>query len=340
MHLLLLAGFLLAPLAAQTTVAVTAATPIAALTAAAAGPTTFQGVPQGQPIGTSPNQLFLTTSQSPPNTYLSATTICYPTLPYQGGIGINFFERAYARGTASDLAGSSASPAQAGATFGPHAVLATFSAPPGTVGRIVVSFRRSSSNGGSASTAIDVGNDGTVEFASVTAADWSLPCTIGPSGQVTVRAGNECRSAGNGTSTTVYTWTELYVAFRPDLTATCTITSYGQGCSGVQAAGTELVVGTTRTVIVLATGCFPNSPAIVATGSQQLGLQLPGGCSLLCNAEGIALALADAAGNATQTWSIPVTVVGTTYVQFLPIADVNGALVIRASNGVRVACTR
>ena len=337
----LLAGCLFAsvPLAAQTTVALAAATPIAALTSTTAGGTTFQGVAQGAPIGASPTNLLLMTSQSPTGSYTSATTICYPTLGFQGGAGFNFFERAYARGTAADTAGTSASAAQAGATFGAHAVLATFSAPSGTAGRITVSYRRSAVNGGIASAAIDVGNDGTAEFAQSNAGTFHLPYTFGPSGQVAVRVTNECQSAGNGTANTLYTWTEISVALQPDLTATCTISNYGQGCAGAQAAGTQLVVGNTRTIVVLATGCFPNSVAIVASGSQQVGLTLPGGCSLLCNAEGIALAISDAAGNATSTWSIPTTLVGTQYLQFLPIADVGGSLVIRATNGVKVECT-
>ena len=36
--------------------------------------------------------------------------------------------------------------------------------------------------------------------------------------------------------------------------------------------------------------------------------------------------------------SAPVTAVGTTFVQFLPIADVGGLLAIRASNGVQLTC--
>lgn len=332
--------FVVGSLPAQASVALAAATPIAAATAASGGVTTFQGIPQGRPIGASPNNVFLTTSQSPSGAYLSATTICYPTSSYQGSAGFNFFERAHARGGVGDVAGTSASGSAAGATFGPHAVLATFQAAPGTVGRIVVQFRRSAANGGAASASVDVGNDGTAEFAQTAGGNFSLPYTFGASGQVDVRVANECRSAGNGTSTLVYTWTELYVGFQPDLTATCTFTNYGQGCSGAQAAGTELVVGTTRTILMLATGCFPNGPALVATGSQQVGLQLPGGCSLLCNAEGVRLATADASGNATVTWTIPTTVVGTTYVQFLPLTDVNGSLVLKASNGVRIDCVR
>lgn len=338
-HCLIVMFSALAPLAAQqATVTLAAATPIAAMTRGAAD--TFQGVPQGQVIGTSPTNLFLTTSQSPTGAYLSATTICYPTQSYQGSAGFNFFERAYARGASTDVAGSSASTAAAGGTFGPHAVLANFQAAPGTAGRLVVSFRRSAANGGTASAAIDVGNDGTTEFAATTGQQWSTAYTFGPSGQLAVRVANECSSFGASATTTMYTWTELSVTFQPDRTATCTITSYGQGCGGVQAAGTELVVGNTRTVVVLATGCFPNGVALVATGSQQLGLSLPGGCSLLCNAEGVAVVSSDAGGNATATWSLPTTVVGTTYVQFLPLADVNGNLVLRASNGVEVACVR
>lgn len=336
-------SFLLAAagaLPAQASVSLVAATPVAAATAASGGSTTFQGIPQGRPIGASPNNVFLTTSQSPTGAYLSATTICYPTSSYQGSAGFNFFERAYARGTANDVAGSSASGAAAGATFGPHAVLATFQAPPGTVGRLIVQFRRSAANGGTASAAVDVGNDGTAEFAQTAAGNLSLPYTFGGSGQVDVRVANECRSVGNGSSTTVYTWTEVFVGFQPDLTATCTFTNYGQGCGGVQAAGTELVVGNTRTILMSAIGGFPNDPVLVATGSQQVGLQLPGGCSLLCNAEGVRLVTADASGTASTTWTIPTTAIGTAYVQFLPLTDVNGALVLRASNGVRIDCVR
>lgn len=333
--LLLLCG----PACAQATVTLVAATPIAACTTTG-GASTIQGVPQGHAIGPSPNQLFLSTSQAPGTTYLSATTIVYPTSAVEGGIGFNFFERATARGSASDVAGSSASTSPTGTTFGSHAVLATFGAAPGTVGRILVSFRRSAANGGTAGASVDVGNDGSIEFASTTAAETSYPCTIGPTGQVVVRVGNECRSAGNGSATSVYTWTELHVAFRPDLTATCTFTNYGTGCGGAQAAGTGLVVGSARTITVLATGCFPNSPVILATGSQQLGLALPTGCTLLCNAEGVAITAADASGNTASTWTVPATLVGTTFVQFLPIADVNGLLALRASNGIRIDCVR
>ena len=153
-----------------------------------------------------------------------------------------------------------------------------------------------------------------------------------------MRIGNECGSHGDGTTSTKYTWTELSVRFQPDLTATCTFTNYGQGCGGAQLAGNELVVGNTRSLFMLGTGCYPLSPVIIAIGSQQLGLPLLNGCALLCNAETLELASADAVGNATASWNIPVTLTGTSYLQFLPIADVGGLLAIRGSNGVRIDC--
>jgi hypothetical protein len=340
--ILLFGSLLLSTVTATAQVAVTlgAATPIAAVASPQGGTSSLQGIPQGQAIGASPNQAFLSTSQTVGSSYVSATTICYPTLATAAGAGFNFFERATARGSAQDVAGSSSSVLASAATFGPHAVLATFSVAPSTVGRVVVSFRRSAPNGGVASARIDIGNDGTSEFAQTTAAEWSQSVTIGASGLLPVLVANECQSSGNGTTNSVYTWTELYVSFQPDRTASCTFTAYGQGCASAQLAGTQLVVGASRTVLMLGTGCFPQSPVLVAIGAQQAGLALPAGCSLLSSADSLQLALADGSGAATTSWTFPTTVVGTTYVQFLPLADQNGQLVLRASNGVSIDCVR
>ncbi|MCR9245004.1 MAG: hypothetical protein NXI31_08220 [bacterium] len=325
-------------LAAQTTVTMTAATPIAALTSAASGPTTFEGIGQGTPIGAYPNNILLSTNQSPGGSYLSASTIIYPTLAYQGGIGFNFFERAYVRGGPNDRSGSSASAMQNGATFAPHAVLATFSAAPGTAGNITISFRNSGASTGTLGAFLDIDDDGTREFDQSAAASFSVPYTFDPTGQVVVRVGNECQATGTGTSATSYAWTEVWVGFRPDLTATCNVTSYGQGCGGVTAVGSESVSNNVRTLTVDGSGCYANSPVIVATGSQQLSLPLLLNCTLLSNAEGVSLTTADALGDASISWTIPATLVGNQNIQLLPISTVNGALVLSASNGVEFDC--
>lgn len=338
-HSLLVVFLLAASLSAQTTVSLTAATPIATMTSSAAQ--TFAVTPQGTSIGPSPNQIFQNSSQSPSPNWLTATTIIYPTLGFNGGAGFNFFERATTRGAVGDSSGTSQSAAAGSATFGGHGVLATFAAAPGTAGNLVISWRNNLATVGANGTAncrIDIDNDGSFEVSQAAQQNFTFPYTIGASGTVDVLVENECRSDGDGQGTNVYTWTELYVSFQPDQTAQCSFTNYGQGCAGAQLAGNELVVGNTRTVFMLGTGCFASSPVVVVIGSQQVGLPLLNGCSLLSNADSLQLVSADAGGNATVSWNLPVTAVGTTFVQFLPIANVGGLLAIRASNGVQLSC--
>jgi len=328
-----------ASLTAQTTISMSAATPIATMTSGAQQ--TFGVTAQGATIGSYPNNVFQTSSQSPSPDWLTATTIIYPTQGFSGGKGFNFFERATCRAPVGHSAGTSQSAAAAGATFDAHAVMATFGAAPGTAGSIVISWRNNLPTVGSnghADCKIDIDNDGTFEVSQSAAQNFSFPYTMGASGSVDVLVSNECRSDGDGQGTNVYTWTELYVSFQPDQTASCSFTNYGQGCAGAQLAGNEVVVGNTRNVFFLGTGCYANSPVIVAIGSQQLAIPLLSGCSLLSNADALQLITADGSGNATASWTMPVTVTGTTYVQFLPIANVGGLLAIRASNGVNLTC--
>ena len=342
--LLTVLPLLAASLSAQTTVTLSAATPISTMTSStmtSSSAQTFEVTPQGAAIGSSPNQVFQNSSQSPSPNWLTATTIIYPTAGFSGGAGFNFFERATTRGAVGDSSGTSQSASATGAAFGGHGVLATFAAAPGTAGNIVISWRNNLTTVGANGTAncqIDVDNDGTLEVSQSAAQNFTFPYTIGASGMLDVLVNNECRSDGDGQGTNVYTWTELFVSFQPDQTASCSFNNYGQGCAGSQLAGNELVVGNTRTVFMLGTGCFPASPVVVVIGSQQVGLPLLNGCSLLSNADSLQLVTADAGGNATVSWNMPITAVGTTFVQFLPIADVNGLLAIRASNGVQLTC--
>ena len=321
--------------AQQATIAIQSATPISLFTSDSVGTTTFETVAAGTTIGYWPNGVSFSSSQYPNGKSFFATTSIYPTQPSYGGIGLNYFARAGCRGVAGDFAGTSNSANAAGATAGSHAVLATISAPPGTIGEFSISHLVNPGNNGIATASVDIDNDGSIEWSG---GSTTIPYTFGASGQVTVRIDNRSWSPGVGTATYNSTFSDVSFWFFPDQTATCTITNYGQGCSGVQASATEIVAGTTRNLIALATGCFPSNPVIVASGSQQLGLPLLGGCSLLCTAETLEIITADAAGNATKSWSIPTTATGVTYLQMLPIDLQNGSLVLTASNGVRIGC--
>ncbi|MCA8963356.1 MAG: hypothetical protein KDC48_00640 [Planctomycetes bacterium] len=332
---------LLSPgLCAQASIALTSASPISVLTSDSAGVSTFGTVAQNQPIGYWPNAVSLSTSQYPNGKSLFASTSIYPTQSYQGGIGLNYFEHAACRGVPGDFAGSSASAGQTGATLGAHSVLATFSAAPGTAGEFRITLLANAGTNGTAFASVDVGNDNVVEYAQGNTGSFVIPYTFGPSGQEIVRIDNECNVPGVNLSLYNRGYSEISVWFMPNLTATCNITPYGQGCNGVQASGLDVVTGNTRTISVLGTGCYTNGPVIVASGSQQISLPLPLGCALLSNAEGVSLVTADAAGNATVTWQIPATLIGTTNVQMLPITVIGGNLTLSASNGVEIHCFR
>lgn len=323
----------------QTTMTAMTDGPVAALAQIGTN-TAFQVTAASTPVAASPNNLSLVATLNTGG-YASAITTAYPTQPYQGQIGVNFFERAYARGTSSEIAGTSASAAQQGASHGPHALRVTFQNNPGVSGKIVFSFRANASIGGVTAGSIDVGADGTVEYSTTASGFRELPFTFGTAGSVVVKVTNECRIAGSGNAVDFMSaWTEMWVGFRPDLTATSTFTNYGTSCGGVSATGTDVVIGSNRVLTFLVTGGFTNSVVLSATGSQQLAVPLPGGCNLLCTAESVRLLQSDNLGNATDSYVLPSIAVGTTFHQFLPLNLIGNNLVLTASNGVRVSCVR
>lgn len=339
MRLLIAALALATPasLCAQQTTVVVRTLGDASVYASGAGQTAFDHVPNGTAIGAATRGLDLR-ARIDQGTYLSATTLAYTTMPYQRGIGLNFFERAYARGAATDVCGTSSSPARSGAQLGPHSLLLTFGNAPGTRGKVVFSFRANPGTTGTVGAGIDIDNDGAYELQATAGAFQEFPYTIPQSGVVDVRVDNECHVTGTGNTADFQScWTEIWVGFRPDLTATCTISSYGQGC-GPQASATDAVIGNNRVVTFLVTGAFANDPVVAITGSHAIALQLPGGCSLLSALDVATLVTADAQGIATHSYVIPATLTGTTFNQFVPVQLQGRNLAIRTSNGVRVDC--
>jgi len=81
-------------LAAQTTVALTAATPISVMTDEA-GSVTFDSVAANTPIGTWPDNVFLSTSQNPAGKFLHASARVYPGVPNAGGIALLYLLHAW-----------------------------------------------------------------------------------------------------------------------------------------------------------------------------------------------------------------------------------------------------
>lgn len=331
-------------LVGQTTLSIVTDGPFGA-GAAAGAQSAVDGIPTGSTVGGFPNNLSLRGRVDlPTGAYASSTTLAYPTQPYAGGAGLNFFERAYARGTSAEQSGSVASAAGPVGAFGPHALLATFQAAPGTVGKIVFSYRVGPYATSTTSGSIDVGNDGTVEASGAGAStSQEVPFTFGPSGSVDVRITNECHVTGTGNvQDFAYAWTEIWVGFRPDLNATCTISSIGQGCNGLSESASETTAGANRVLNFVLSGAAPGSVAISMFGSTQLGLALPGaaGCTLLTNADVFGLVTVGATGIGVDTLVIPMTTTGRVYHQYLPLDVVGGNLVLATTNAIRVDCVR
>jgi hypothetical protein len=293
-------------------------------------------VAAGTPVGSGPQSLNLST-RIDQGTYVSSTTIAYPTLPHDDGIGLNFFERAYARGATTDACGTASATGAAGAQLGPHSLLLTFADVPGTRGKLIFQFRASAGTTGTVGAALDIGNDGNFEVQAGAATTLEFSLTIPSSGALLVRVDNECHVAGAGSSSFQSCWTELWVGFRPDRTATCTISNYGQGC-GPAATGTDTVIGSNRVLTVLITSAFPQEPVIAITGANRIQLPLPGGCALLSSLDVAQLVVADANGLATHSMVMPATLVGTSFHQFVPVRLQGQNLVIQTSEGVQVAC--
>lgn len=333
----LLGAALVAALPAQQTTLTAQTLGDVAVLASSGASSAFELAPGGTPIGAGAQRLDLA-ARLDQGSYLSATTLAYPTQPYQDGIGLNFFERAYARGTTADVCGSSSSAAAAGAQFGPHALLLSFANLPGTRGKLVFQFRANAGTHGTVGARLDLGNDGSFEAQLAATATREFPATIPQSGVLTVRVDNECRVSGSGNPNEFLScWTELWVGFRPDRVASCTITSYGVGC-GPSAQASDAVIGSNRVVTFLVTNAFPNEPCVAITGAHAVALPLPGGCSILSSLEVATLLSADALGIATHNLVIPAITIGTSHHQFVPVRLVGQDLVIATTNGLRVDC--
>ncbi|MEZ5988042.1 MAG: hypothetical protein R3F30_02745 [Planctomycetota bacterium] len=335
----LLAGALLvAPLAAQTTnvqATVKTLTPVAVLSQV--GTTQkFEGWAANTNIGKSPYSMNMVQSISASPEYASSICLAYP--QYYGN-SVAILERGYARGATTTTGGTSASASATGAGWGAHSFLITITGPANTAGELSVSWHsKEDPTTTSIQGWIDIGNDNSVEWnPKGTMADrrtWKM--TLGASPVVVkVTVQGIARGTGNALDYQDY-FTDCFVGFFEDQTTTVSVTSYGAGCGGAALNGSSVLVGQEHVFTLKCTGGFANAWAISAVGNAQLGLPLPGGCSLLSNAVVLTLLKADAQGVSGEIFKSRSTKAFTSYHQYLPIDLVGNTLVLRATNGLKV----
>lgn len=323
---------------AQANLVITADGPVSSYAVAGSG-SDFDSVPGGTVIGRFPNTLDIGASVNPGSTpNARSVTLAYPS-GFGARTGLNFFERSYCRGALTDRSGTSASATANGANWGGHSLLATFTSPTAIRGELQLSFRADTDTTGTVGAALDIGNDGTVEFSASSGGSFTFPISLAANTPLVCRLTNQCEVTGTGNVNDFqYCWTELYFAFVEAQNTTCAFNNYGAGCGGATAAGADVTVGSQRVVTFVVNGAFPNMPVINAIGDQQLNVPLLAGCNLLCNAIDVSLMQADATGTAVESYTMPLTMAGRSFHQFLPIDIVGNTLVVRTTNGIDFAC--
>jgi hypothetical protein len=333
--LALVVSLLGAPILAQTATVRLATHTDVAVVAAAGGQSDHEVIAAGTAIpgvGT----VSLRASVDPVgDPYAGFITIAYPQI---GGLSVAVLERGYARGTARESGGTSASLLAAGATTGPHEFLMTIAAAPGTPGTLRISWNAQAELGATVSGAIDVGNDGSFEWTGGAGTRGAiLPMTVGAQ-PTAVRIVTDGAAAGTGSSADwVNYFADLFVRFDEDVATTCTFTGYGTSC-GPTLAGSAQTVGTEHVVTMTMRNGFAGALALAFAGDQRLALGFGGGCSLLCNATIATVVSIDATGTAQETYRLPYTTIGRAWFQMLPVTLQGQNLVITASNGVELDC--
>ena len=324
-----------AGLSAQVTVSLTTAT-AAGARAAVAGKVVVQGTPANTLIPLDRPLVHTASSSASATQSGSASLLAGAFSSYPG---VNLVGDANARGDASDGAGSAPAASAQNSAFGAAAFLMRFSTPQATSGYLAFTWQTVEQQTATVGATVDIGDNSSIEWTGTgtqsAMRSYSLPVQIPAQGLVVRLA---VQNLANGAGQTLGS-SRAYVALRLRFVAAsafqCKVTPYGQGC-GPQLAGSVVTLGGQHVITLALTGGYPGSFALHAIGTQQINLNLGGGCALLSNAVFIGLEPTDANGDAVQILRLPVTTTGSSYHQYLPLAVQGGNLVLRASNGLKI----
>lgn len=224
-------------------------------------------------------------------------------------------------------------------TQGPVAFLLSHRGP---ARRIRVAMGGDSTGGGMASLAVDVGDDGSVEFRqAVDGSPHAFDFVLGGAGATSAKlvvnahavlAANSLRAG--------YQLDALFSSEAPG-EQPCQFTAYGQGCDGLGLGGTDRIVGQTHAIELNVRGAFPNGPVVLMFGERPLDVLIPGyRCSLYVNPLVSLPIQADAQGNLDNTFFIGPGLAGLTFIQAAALRVDNRVLLLKTSNGARMDCGR
>ncbi len=236
-------------------------------------------------------------------------------------------------------AGTTASPANTIPAQGPVALLLSYR---GVPRRVHVALSGNSVGGGSASLAIDVGDDATLEFRqAVDGARHTFDFVLGGTGATVARVIVDGHAALAANSTRGAYQLDLDLSMEAAGEQPCQFTSYGQGCEGMSLGGVDRIIGTTHAIELNVRGAFPNMPVVLMFGERPLDLRIPGyQCNLLVNPLVSLPIQADGNGSLDNTFFVGAGIEGLVFIQAAALRRNGNALELRTSNGARMECGR
>lgn len=238
-------------------------------------------------------------------------------------------------------AGTTTTPLNTPPAPGPVAFLLAWR---GAARRFHLNMDGDASGGGAASVAVDVGDNGSVEFRqAVDGSAHTFAFDLGGLGGATT-----ARVVLNGHAQPaamslrgVY---QLGVALNADALAEqpCQFTNYGAGCDGLGLGGVDRIVGMTHNIELNVRGGFPNLPVVLMFGERPLDLPIPGfPCRLLVNPLVTVAIQADQNGNLDNTFFVGPGLQGFVFFQAVVLRrTTSNTLELKTSNGARMECGR
>jgi hypothetical protein len=208
---------------------------------------------------------------------------------------------------------------------------------PGIGSRLTVTVGGMATAGAAAGLAVDVGNDGSIEWRQdVDGTRHVRTFEIGNVQAVRVIASGHA-AVQTGALRSSYAMDASLNVSPGDVP--CEMTPFGQGCGGATLGGFDRIISGVHYMTFEVAGAFPDRPIVFWFGDQAINFQIPGLDCFAYTLPAITLTFfADANGSFDNTFLFGFPLSGTTYVQAIPVTVVDNRLLVRTTNGLRVTC--
>lgn len=248
--------------------------------------------------------------------------------------------QASANATTRGEAGTTTQPANVPPPPGPVSFLLAWR---GDVRRVQLAMGGNATDGGAASVAVDVGDDGSVEFRqSVDGSPHTFDFALGGLGAVVAKIVVNTHAQPQAAAPRAAYQLDVSIDTSAAGEQPCRFANYGQGCGGLGLGGSDRIVGLTHNIELNVRGGYPNLPVVLMFGERALNVPIPGfaPCLLLLNPLVTVPIQADQNGNMDNTFIVGPGLEGQLLVQALVLRRANNGFELKTSNGARMECGR